>query len=158
MYQKVVIVGNLGSEPELRYTPQGDAVTSFSVATNRRWTGADGQQAEETVWWRVSAWGRQAETCNQYLSKGRQVLVEGRLVPDRNTGGPRIWTAQDGTARASFELRALTVQFLGGANQGQGQGQGQPQNRPQQNRPQQQAQQGGQSDDDDSGFDDEIPF
>lgn len=156
MYQKVVIVGNLGNDPELRYTPQGDAVTSFSVATNRRWTGADGQPAEETTWFRVSAWGRQAETCNQYLSKGRQVLVEGRLVPDRNTGGPRIWTAQDGTARASFELRALSVQFLGGATQGQGQpqGQGQGQQRPQQ-RPQQRDQQHG---DNDPTYDDEIPF
>lgn len=118
MYQKVVIVGNLGSDPELRYTPQGDAVTSFSVATNRRWTGRDGQPAEETTWFRVSAWGRQAESCNQYLSKGRQVLVEGRLVPDRATGGPRIWTGQDGEARASFELRAITVQFLGSAGGG----------------------------------------
>jgi len=116
MYQKVVIVGNLGSDPELRYTPQGDAVTSFSVATNRRWTGRDGQPVEETTWFRISAWGKQAESCNQYLSKGRQVLVEGRLVPDRETGAPRIWTGQDGEARSSFELRAITVQFLGGGN------------------------------------------
>ena len=76
MYQKVIIVGNLGGDPELRYTPQGDPVTSFSVATNRRWTGRDGQPGEETCWFRVSVWGKQAESCNQYLSKGRQVLVE----------------------------------------------------------------------------------
>ena len=114
MYSKIVIVGNLGSDPELRYTPQGDGVCSFSVATNRRWTGGDGQPAEETTWFRVSAWGKQAESCNQYLSKGRQVLVEGRLTPDRETGGPRIWTDNNGNQRASYEIRALSVQFLGG--------------------------------------------
>ena len=113
MYQKVIIVGNLGSDPEMRYTAQGDAVTSFSVATNRRWTGRDGQPGEETTWFRVSVWGRQAESCNQYLSKGRRVLVDGQLTPDRETGGPRLWTGSDGQLRASFELRANTVQFLG---------------------------------------------
>lgn len=118
MYQKIVIVGNLGGDPEMRYTPQGDAVTSFNVATNRRWTGGDGQPAEETTWFRVSAWGKQAESCNQYLSKGRQVLVEGRLTPDRETGGPRIWESNDGDKRASYEIRALTVQFLGGTGGG----------------------------------------
>ena len=124
MYQKVVIVGNLGNDPELKYTPQGDAVTSFSVATNRRWTGRDGQPGEETCWFRVSVWGRQAESCNQYLSKGRQVLVEGRLTPDRESGGPRIWNGQDGQPRASFELRAITVQFLSGVDNGRGGGGG----------------------------------
>jgi single-strand DNA-binding protein len=114
MYQKVVIVGNLGNDPEMRYMPDGTPVTSFSVATNRRWTNQDGSAGEETCWFRVSAWGRQAETCNQYLSKGRQVLVEGRLTPDKNTGGPRIWTTNEGRTGASYELRAFTVQFLGG--------------------------------------------
>jgi single-strand DNA-binding protein len=114
MYQKVTIVGNLGNDPEMRYTASGVPVTRFSVATNRRWTGADGNQAEETVWFRVSAWRQLAETCNQYLSKGRQVLVEGRLVPDRESGGPRVWTGNDGVARSSYELSAITVQFLGG--------------------------------------------
>lgn len=113
MYQKVIVLGNLGQDPVLRYTPQGDAVTSFSLATNRRWTNAEGQPGEETVWFRVSVWGNQAESCNQYLLKGRQVLVEGRLTPDRETGGPRIWTGEDGQPRASYELRAIRVQFLG---------------------------------------------
>jgi single-strand DNA-binding protein len=113
MYQKVTVVGNLGNDPEMRYTPSGVPVTRFSVATNRRWTNADGTPGEETVWFRVSAWRGLAETCNQYLSKGRQVLVEGRLVPDRETGGPRIWTGNDGVARASYELTALDVRFLG---------------------------------------------
>lgn len=118
MYQKVVIVGNLGRDPEMRYTPQGTPVTNFSVATNRRWTNADGSPGEETVWFRVTAWRRLAETCNQYLNKGRQVLVEGRLRPDPETGGPRIWTGQDGVARASFEITALNVKFLGRRDEG----------------------------------------
>jgi len=112
MYQRLVLVGNLGRDPEMRYTPQGTAVTTFPVATTRRYNTADGQPKEETVWFRVSVWGKQAETVNQYLTKGRQVLVEGTLVPDEN-GGPRIWTGQDGKPRASFELRAQTVRFLG---------------------------------------------
>lgn len=124
MYQKVVIVGNLGRDPELRYTAQGDAVTSFSVATNRRWTSRDGQPGEETAWFRISVWGKQAEACNQYLSKGQKVLVEGWLTPDRETGGPRIWTDNEGRPRASYELRAITVQFLGGGGGGGGAGSG----------------------------------
>lgn len=149
MYQKILIVGNLGNDPELRYTQSGTPVCSFSVATNRRWTNQDGTPGEETVWWRVSAWNRLAETCNQYLSKGRQVLVEGEMVPDRETGGPRIWTGQDGQPRASFELRARTVQFLGtrdGASGFSGGGQ-----------KQQQAASSDGYDDDDFGPE-EIPF
>ncbi|WP_420629200.1 single-stranded DNA-binding protein [Candidatus Leptofilum sp.] len=115
MYQKIIVVGNLGSDPEMRYMPDGTAVTSFSVATNRRWTDrSTGQPVDETTWFRVSVWGRQAETTNEYLSKGRKVLVEGQITPDRNTGGPRLWTGQDGTVRASFEIRADSVRFLGG--------------------------------------------
>jgi single-strand DNA-binding protein len=112
MYQKIIIVGNLGRDPEMRYTPSGQAVTNFSVATNRRYTGSNGERVDETVWFRVSAWGRLGETCNQYLSKGRKVLVEGRLNADPETGGPRIWTDQNGNARSSFEISAITVQFL----------------------------------------------
>ncbi len=122
MYQKITIVGNLGRDPEMRYTPSGQAVTNFSVATSRRWTGGDGQQQEETVWFRVSVWGKQAEICNQYLSKGRQVFVEGRMTVDRETGGPRIWTDQNGTPRASYEISALDVKFLGNRDGGGGGG------------------------------------
>ncbi|MER3515399.1 MAG: single-stranded DNA-binding protein, partial [Chloroflexota bacterium] len=114
MYHRVLIIGNLGGDPQMRYMPSGDPVTSFSVATNERWTDQNGQQQERTIWWRVSVFGRQAEICNQYLAKGRQVLVEGTLQADPNTGGPRIWTKQDGTPSASFEVRARTVRFLGG--------------------------------------------
>ena len=113
-YQKLIVVGNLGRDPEMRYTPSGQAVTNFSVATNRQYTNSNGERIKETVWFRVSAWGRQAETVNQYLNTGSQVLVEGRLNPDRETGGPRIWNRQDGTPAASFEITAERVVFLSG--------------------------------------------
>jgi len=114
MYHKIIIIGNLGRDPEMRYTQDGTPVTNFSVATNRKWTNQDGSKGEETIWFRVSAWKRLAETCNQYLQKGRQVLVEGQLKPDPATGGPRIWTGNDGVARAQYEITAFTVRFLGG--------------------------------------------
>jgi single-strand DNA-binding protein len=113
MFQTIILAGNLGRDPEMRYLPSGQAVTSLSVATNRQYTGSDGQLVKETIWFRVSVWGKQAEVCNQYLKKGRQVLVEGRLTADPATGGPRIWTRQDGTPGASFEVSAQTVRFLG---------------------------------------------
>ncbi len=112
MYHTIIVVGNLGRDPEMRYTPSGQAVTNFSVATSRQYTASDGQQVKETIWFRISAWGRTGEVCNQYLRKGSRVLVEGRLVPDQSTGGPRIWTRQDGTPGASFEISAATVRFL----------------------------------------------
>ena len=114
MYHKVTIVGYLGRDPEMRYTADGTPVTNFSVATSRKWNRQDGSQEEETVWWRVTAWRRQAEICNQYLQKGRLVLIEGQVNPDPSTGGPRIWTGNDGMARASFEVTARIVKFLGG--------------------------------------------
>ncbi len=112
MFHTIIIVGNLGKDPEMRYTPSGQAVTSFSVATSRKYTSSNGEQVNETIWFRVSAWGKQAEICNQYLKKGSKVLVEGKLTPDKNTGGPRIWQKQDGTSGASFEVTAGTVRFL----------------------------------------------
>jgi single-strand DNA-binding protein len=115
MYQKIIVIGNLGSDPEMRYMPDGTAVTNFSMATNRRWSdGRSGESKDETTWFRVSVWRKQAEAVNQYLSKGSRVLVEGRLRPDPQSGGPRLWTAQDGTVRASFEITAESVQFLSG--------------------------------------------
>jgi single-strand DNA-binding protein len=111
MYHTIIIVGNLGRDPEMRYTPSGQAVTNLSVATNRQYTGSDGTPIKETIWFRVSVWGKQAETCNQYLRKGSKVLVEGRLTPDPKTGGPRIWQGQNGPG-ASFEISASTVRFL----------------------------------------------
>lgn len=121
MYQKILIVGNLGRDPEMRYMSDGTAVTSFSVATTSRWTEkASGQPKEETTWFRVSVWGRQGETANQYLRKGSKVLIEGRLKPDPETGGPRLWTRQDGTVGSSFEVTADTVRFLDSKSDGGG--------------------------------------
>jgi single-strand DNA-binding protein len=121
-YHTIIIVGNLGREPEMRYTPSGQPVTSFSIASNRSYMNTGGEKVDETIWFRVTTWGKQAETCNQYLRKGSKVLVEGRLVPDKN-GGPRIWTKQDGTSGASFEVTASTVRFL--STRGEG-GSGEP--------------------------------
>ena len=119
MYQKVIILGNLGGDPALRYMPDGTAVTSFSVATNRKWTNKDGSPGEETVWFKVAAWRKLAEVCNQYLSKGKQVMIEGRLTADKETGGPKVWTGNDGAPRASFELMAFEVKFLAGGSETQ---------------------------------------
>jgi len=112
MYHTIILVGNLGNDPEMRYTPGGQAVTNFSVATNRQYTGSDGNLVKETTWFRVSTWGKNAENCNQFLQKGSKVLIEGRLVPDPATGHPRIWTRNDGTSGASFEITANIVRFL----------------------------------------------
>ena len=117
MFHQIVAVGNLGRDPEMRYTPSGNPVTNFSIATNRKYTGSDGTTHEEVVWFRVAAWGKQAETCHQYLKKGRQVLVIGRLVADEN-GNPRTFTRNDGTPGASFEINAQSVRFLGSASNG----------------------------------------
>ncbi len=114
-FQKIVIVGNLGRDPEMKYLPgSGQAVTNFNVATNRQYTTSNGERIKETTWFRVTAWGRQAETCNEYLHVGSQVLVEGRLNPDRETGGPRTYERNDGTWGASYELTAERVVFLSG--------------------------------------------
>ena len=106
MYQQITLVGNLGRDPEMRYTPSGVAVTSFSVAVNRSWTGQDGQRQDRTTWFRISAWRRLAETCNQYLTKGQRVLVVGELEE------PSTWTDREGNTRASLEVTARTVRFM----------------------------------------------
>lgn len=112
MYHKLILVGNLGRDPEMRYTPSGQAVTNFNVATNRSYTNSEGVKVDTTWWFRVSTWGKSAEACNQYLRKGSKVLVEGRLVPDPDTGGPKLWTRQDGSSAASFEINSQEVKFL----------------------------------------------
>jgi len=106
MYQKIIIIGNLGRDPELRFTPGGDPVTTFSVATSRKFGEKD-----ETTWFRVTVWSKQAESCNQYLHKGSKVLVEGRLRPDES-GSPKVFQRKDGTWGASYEVTAETVRFL----------------------------------------------
>lgn len=114
MYQNVTIVGNVGRDPEMRYTSSGVGVCSFSVAVNRRWTDRQsGEKREKTTWFRVSAWRQLAETCSQYVHKGMLVLVVGEVEAD-------AYIASDGQARASLELNARVVQFL--SRQGEGDG------------------------------------
>jgi single-strand DNA-binding protein len=102
---KVILIGNLGGDPEMRYTPDGKAVTSFRMATSNRYTTSAGESREETDWFRITVWGRQAESCNQFLTKGKQVYVEGRLHA-------RNWQGQDGQMRTSLEVTADCVRFL----------------------------------------------
>ena len=109
MFHKIIIVGRLGADPEQKYTVDGKAVTTFSVAASNR--------KDETVWFRVSTWDKQAETCNQYLHKGSKVLVEGALRAD-GAGNPRVYERKDGLGwAASFEVVASSVKFLSGKDE-----------------------------------------
>ena len=112
MYSKTVVIGRLGKDPELRFTPAGNPIVTFSVATDRQITEAGGRKIKEVTWFRISAWGRLAEICNDFLKKGKLVLVEGRLVPDVKTGNPRVWKDRDGIPQANFEIAADVVRFL----------------------------------------------
>jgi single-strand DNA-binding protein len=116
MYQKITIVGHLGGDPEMRYTPGGAAYTRFSVAVDRRWNNAEGKLQEETTWYRVTVWGKQAESCSQYLGKGRKVLVEG----ERLYASPYL--NRDNAPAATLELTGRTVRFLDGPPGGNGHG------------------------------------
>ena len=104
---KVIIVGNLGKDPELRHTPQGQAVANFSIATSESWNDKQGQKQERTEWHRIVVWGKLGELCAKYLTKGRQAYVEGKLQT-------RSWDDKDGQKRYTTEIVASTVQFLGG--------------------------------------------
>lgn len=119
-YQTIILVGNLGRDPEMRYTPSGQPVTSFSVATSRSYSNPSGEKVDETTWFRVTVWGKQAEPCSQYLHKGSKVLVEGRLTPDPQSGGPKLFQRKDGTWGAAFDVNASTVRFLSSRGEGTG--------------------------------------
>ena len=112
---KVILVGNLGRDPEVRYTPGGQAVANFTIATNEAWTDKSGQKQERTEWHRIVVWGKQAELCGEYLTKGRQVYVEGRLQT-------REWTNKEGAKQYTTEVVANQVVFLSGGERGQGRG------------------------------------
>lgn len=115
---KVILIGNLGADPEVRYTPSGQAVANFRIATSDSWTDKSGQRQERTEWHRIVAWGKTGELCGEYLSKGRQVYIEGRLQT-------REWTDKENRKQYTTEVVANQVVFLaGGAGQGQGQGGG----------------------------------
>ena len=116
---KAMIIGNLGDDPELRFTQSGTPVANLSIATNRKWTDKSGQKQERTEWHKVAVFGRQAENCDKYLSKGRQVYVEGRIQT-------REWQDKQGNKRYSTEIVAQTVQFLSGGGGGGGGGMGGP--------------------------------
>ena len=103
---KIIVIGNLGRDPEMRYLPSGQSVTNFSVASSRRYTTAAGEQREETEWFNVSAWGRLGETCNQYLTKGQQVYLEGRLRS-------RTYQDRNGDTRVSLDINLTDMQMLG---------------------------------------------
>ena len=102
---KVMIIGNVGTDPEMRFTPNGNPVTSFRVATSRFFTSPEGERKQETEWFTVTAWNKLAESCNQYLAKGRRAYVEGRLRS-------RVWEGQDGQKRTQVEIGAERVLFL----------------------------------------------
>jgi single-strand DNA-binding protein len=113
-FNKIILVGNLGRDPELRYTPQGTPVCSFSLATNeRRKDRNTGENNDITTWFRVTLWGRQAETASQYLTRGRPVYIEGRLRVEE-------WTDRDGKPRHTLEVHATDMQFIGGGRSEEG--------------------------------------
>lgn len=106
-FNKIILVGNLGRDPELRYTPQGTPVCSFTMATNERRKDRAGETQDVTTWFKVTLWGRQAETASQFLTKGRPVYIEGRLRVEE-------WTDRDGRQRHTLEVQATDMQFIGG--------------------------------------------
>jgi single-strand DNA-binding protein len=110
---KVILVGNLGSDPEIRYTPSGSAVANFSLATKDQWTGKDGQKEEKTEWHKIVAWGRLGEICGEYLKKGSQVFIEGRIQT-------KSWEDRDGNKRYTTEIIALAMQMLGSPSKKEG--------------------------------------
>ena len=114
MYQQIVLIGNLGNDPEMRYTPSGVPVASFNLAVNKTWTNAEGQRQDKTTWFRVTTWRKNAEIASQSLTKGRQVLVVGELED------ARAYTDRDGNLRASLEVTAQTIKFLSRGAEGAG--------------------------------------
>ena len=116
---KVLLMGNLGRDPEVRFTAGGTAVANFSIATNESWKDKNGQQQEKTEWHRIVVWGKLAELCGEYLKKGRQAFIEGRLQT-------REWTDKEGKKQYSTEIVANNVQFIGGRPDGAGPSAGAP--------------------------------
>ncbi len=150
---KVMLIGNLGSDPEVRYTQGGAAVANFNIATNEKWTNKQGEPQERTEWHKIVVWGRVAENCGKYLSKGRSVYVEGSIQT-------RDWEDKDGNKRYTTEINARTVQFLSGGS-GAGMDQAPPQRGP--SNPPAQSNSGGGGGQSSSKFDqsfndDDIPF
>ena len=114
---KVILIGNLGKDPEVRFTPSGQAVANFNIATNESWMDKSGQKQERTEWHKIVVWGKLGELCGEYLSKGRQCYIEGRLQT-------REWTDKEGKKNYTTEIVAQNVQFLGGRGDNAGAGGG----------------------------------
>lgn len=114
MYQQVTLVGHLGRDPEMRYTPTGTPVTNFTMAVSRSWVSQDGERQEKTIWFRVTAWRKLAETASEYLVKGSKVLVVGEMEE------ANAYIDKEGQARASLEVTANTIRFLSSRSQGNG--------------------------------------
>jgi len=112
---KVILIGNLGADPEVKYTPSGAAVCELRLATNESWTDKGGERQDRTEWHKVVVWGKTAENCGKYLAKGRPVYVEGKLRTES-------WEDKDGNKRYTTKIQAHTVQFLGGGREGGGRG------------------------------------
>ncbi len=153
---KVILIGNAGADPELRYTPGGSAVSNFSIATNESWTNSSGERQERTEWHRIVVWGRLAEICNQYLRKGSKVYIEGKLQTSS-------WEGQDGVKRYTTEVVARDMQMLDSRGDMDGNFGGEPQS--QQATPQPQAasttaqgQGGTESEPPPYAADDDLPF
>lgn len=121
-YEIYIFEGKVGRDAEMRYTPSGQAVTSFSVAVNNEYTDKNGEKVKDVKWLRVSVWGKLAEICNQYVKKGKSVIVEGKLKGDAS-GNPRIYNKADGTPAASFEVTASQVRFISPASEAEKQSQ-----------------------------------
>lgn len=111
MYQKIIVIGNLGRDPEMRYLPDGTAVCNFNVATSKNWT-ANGEKKSKTTWFKVAVWGKSAEQHHKYLNKGSKVCVEGEVEVE-------VWTGRDGTPAATLVLTAHVVKYLSGKDDGQ---------------------------------------
>ena len=139
---KAILIGNLGKDPELRYTPSGKAVATFSLATTERWTGQDGQKSESTTWHNIVAWGKQAEVIKEYLVKGRQVYIEGRIVN-------RSYDDKEGNKRYISEVVVQNFQFIGNKGDQGGGGKDYSQQQPDASQP---------APPDTSGGDDDLPF
>ena len=109
MFQQVTLIGYVGTEPEMRYTPSGVPVTTFNLATNKKWTGADGQAHEQTVWWRIHCWRKTAEVAAKFVTKGKLLMVQGEQ------DAPNAYIDRDGKPRASLEVQASTLKLMGGS-------------------------------------------
>ncbi|MBT7988819.1 MAG: single-stranded DNA-binding protein [Anaerolineae bacterium] len=109
---KIIFAGNLGKDPEMRYVPSGKPVTEFPVASHDQYPNAQGETVKTTTWYKCTVWGKKAEIINEYFHKGDPIMIEGKLKPDPKTGRPNIWTRQDGSPAADYEVTVLEFYFL----------------------------------------------